>query len=39
LLPFQVEPNRSFVSFSARITFHIYVHRFHYRVVTRPRFD
>ena len=39
LLPFHVEPNRSFVSFSARITFHIYVHRFHCRAVTRPRFD
>src|SRR5713101_781710 len=28
---FELEPNRSFVSFSARITLHTQLHQFHYR--------
>ena len=31
LSAFKPEPNRSFVSLSARITLHIQVHQFHYR--------
>ncbi len=39
LSAFKAEPNRSFVSLSARITFHIQLHQFYYRPVARPCFD